>query len=223
MTVRLVMMEGPPGAGKSTLADGIAAVLGPRADLITEASLFERAEFAAVGNAYRTRVWPTAELLLDAYSRLLEHAARAQRIVVACFSAVGLAEELPWAQPDRSSVTTNLIDARADPEVLQEHARDILAVAGEAVLFVLDVPVDVGVRRRHAECGDEWFQTYLDHAPSVRPDESVVERCTRFFEAGEPRRADIVRAHEPAGWTVVHLDATKPVEAVLDAALAALR
>ncbi len=215
------MMEGPPGAGKSTLAEGIAQSLGPRADIITVASLFERAEFAAVGDAYRTRVWPTAQMLLDAYARVLELATTRKQIVVADFSAIGLAEELPWAQPDRVSVTTNMVDARADPIVLEEHAADILALSGDALLFVLDVPVDVGVRRRHAQCGEGWFETYLEHAPPLRSDESVVDRCVRLFDAGASRRNDIVEAHERAGWTVVRLDATSPVDAVLDEALRA--
>lgn len=34
MNARLVMMEGLPGAGKSTLAEGIAPSLGPRADIV---------------------------------------------------------------------------------------------------------------------------------------------------------------------------------------------
>lgn len=223
MTAQLVMMEGPPGAGKSTLAANTARSLGPRADLVTDASLFERAEFADVANAYRTRVWPTAEMLLSAYARVIDRARQEQQIVVADFSAVGLAEELPWAQPDRISVTTNVLDARADPDVLEAHARDVLTIAKTAVLFVLDVPVAVGVRRRHAQRGIAWLEGYARHALPVRRDESVVDRATRVFEAGMDRRNDIVRAHVSAGWTVVHLDATAPEEFVLERGLHVLR
>jgi AAA domain-containing protein len=215
---RLVMFEGPAGAGKSTLAQSLARSRDD-IDLMIDHDIFERLEFADVARAYRTKDWPTAQMLLDAFRRVLERAERAGDVVVSDFSAVGLAEELPWAQPDRTSVTTNVLDARADPEVLAAHARDVLALAGRALLFVLDVPSEVSVSRAAAQRGDDWLRNQVSFVPPRRPGETRDERAVRFTDAMSPRREDIVAAHVTAGWDVVRLDAFRPAADVLREAL----
>src|SRR5207248_1396539 len=119
---------------------------------------------------------------------------------------------LPCAQPDRTSVTTNIPDMRSDPNVLGSHARELREVASmyQCVLFVLDVPIATAVDRRMDERGPSWFETYLEHEPPTSGDDTVRNRMIRWFETGRPRHLDCVDAHAAGGWAIQHLDATAP-------------
>lgn len=216
---RLVMMEGPPGAGKTSLADALCASLrgrGEDVDLVPEEAIFDRAEFAEVGQAFKTREWPTGDLMLSAYKRIF-----AKRWIVSDWNAVGMIEDLPWAQPDRTSLTTNRPFARADPEMLAGHAAAVMKAAKglHPTLFVLDVPLDVAIRRAWRERGERWLAQKARYIKPVSGTETLADRVVREMKRAAPRSQDVMDAHAAAGWKIITLDASAKADAVLDAAL----
>lgn len=213
MLPALVMMEGPPGAGKSTIAEQLARTIRP-VDRLSEEAIFTRAEFAEVGRTFRTKEFPTPELMLTAYVRLFAAARARQATVVADWNAVGMIEDLPCADPTRSSTTTQRPWVLPDADVLMAHARDVRrAWGGEAVLVVLDVSVDVAIRRAAAERGREWTVKQ-----SRREDESTegseLDRAIAFHARFITRRSTVVDVHRASGWRVAVVDATCDVEDV---------
>jgi hypothetical protein len=216
------MMAGPPGAGKSTLAEGLVAALGPRAFRFGEELLFEIEEFADVAVAFRTKAFPDTAMMLDAYRSFIQRARRDYDVVVFDWSCVGMIEDLPCAQPDRTSLTTHRPEMRADPDVLAAHARDVRDLADDATLLVTVAPVAVAISRALAERGEAWFDAYVElHAQ--RGDEPLLDAAIRYWEAGMRRHEDVVDAHVAAGWDVVTVDATRPRDDVLQAAVRSLR
>ena len=214
----LVMMAGPPGSGKTTLADGLVDALGPRTFRFGEDALFEIDEFADVSTAFRTKAFPDTSMMLDAYRRFLERVGDDSDVVVFDWSCTGMIEDLPCAQPDRTSVTTHHPEMRSDPDVLASHARDVRSLADDAVLFVPDVPIATAIGRAHAQRGERWFDGYTE-IEAYRGDGSFLDAAVRYWEAGIPRHEDCVRAHEAGGWDIVHFDASAPARDVLDTAL----
>ena len=217
-----VMMNGPPGSGKTTLAEGLANALGPRTFTFPEGALFEIDEFADVAVAFRTKAFPDTAMMLDAYRRFIERVRDDTDVVVFDWSCTGMIEDLPCAQPDRTSVTTHRPEMCSDPEVLASHARDVRGLADDAVLFVPEVPIATAIGRAHAQRGEHWFDGWPEVKAS-QGDGSFLDAAVRYWEAGAPRKDDCVRAHAAGGWDVVHLDATAPAADVLDAALSVLR
>jgi hypothetical protein len=218
---RLVMMNGVAGAGKSTLAAGLAAALGERAaavDLIPEEDIFTRSEFAEVGQGFKTQQWPTTDTMLAAYRRVVEAARREQRWVIADWDCVGMIEDLPCARPDPA---TSNPGGRADMSVLVAHAADVLRLAGDfkPVLLVLSAPHQVAIQRAATERGPEWVARYAAFVQALDPDESLVDRIARWYEDGTPHYADMVDAYRRAGWNVVELDASRDHEHVLRQAM----
>lgn len=121
------MMEGVPGSGKSTLAEqlvGWVITHGGEADHLPEEAIFTRTEFSAVGSAFKTKRFPTPDMMLMAYDRIFAEARGRGASVIADWNAVGMIEDLPCAQPDRVSITTNDPTAVVDANVLRQHASD---------------------------------------------------------------------------------------------------
>jgi hypothetical protein len=221
--VLAVMMSGPPGSGKSTLADGLVAALGPRTFHFGEDALFEIEEFADVAHGFRTKVFPDTAMMLDAYGRFIEHTRAAFDVVVFDWACAGMIEDLPCAQPDRTSVTTLRPEMRSDPDVLSSHARDVRDLVEDAVLFVLDAPIATAIGRAHAQRGEEWFDGYRAGIEAIRSDEPFLDAAIRYWEAASPRHDDCVRAHEAGGWDVIRLDASASASDVLKQAMRQLR
>jgi energy-coupling factor transporter ATP-binding protein EcfA2 len=95
---RLVLFAGRAAVGKSTLSASLAQVL-PEATLVPEMVFFEWPELEDIGDAFRRKDYPSAELLLDGWSRLLRTVRGAPWIVHdGCW--VPLGEDLPWASWD---------------------------------------------------------------------------------------------------------------------------
>src|ERR671925_2015496 len=101
------MMDGLPGSGKSTLADGLVAALGSRTFGFGEHALFEIEEFADVAQGFRTKVSPDTTMMLAAYGRLLDRVWTSFDTIVCDWGCVGMIEDLPCAQPDRTTGTTH--------------------------------------------------------------------------------------------------------------------
>jgi hypothetical protein len=219
----LVMMAGPPGSGKTTLAEGLVGALGPRTFLFGEGLLFEIDEFADVAVAFRTKTtFPDTAMMLDAYSRFVDRVRDDVDVVVFDWSCAGMVEDLPCAQPDRTSLTTHRPEMRSDPEILASHSRDVRSLAEHAVLFVPDVSIATAIGRAHAQRGERWFDGWPE-ITNDRRDGSFLDAAVRYWEAGAPRKEDCVRAHAAGDWDVVRLDASAPAADVLDAALSVLR
>ena len=221
--MRFVMMDGPPGAGKSTLAEGLVAALGPRTFLFGEEALFEIDEFAGVAVAFRTKAFPDTAMMLDAYRRFVDRAHASFDTIVFDWSCVGMIEDLPCAQPDRSTLTTHRPEMRADPAVLASHARDVAQLADRAMLLVPEVALTTAIGRAHAQRGEAWFDGWSDGIAEFRTEGSFLEAAIRYWELGMPRHDDVVAAHVAGGWDVVRIDASRPVGDVLADALRALR
>ena len=217
----LVMMEGPPGAGKSTLAEGLTSALGARTFRFGEQQLFELLEFADVARAFRTKTFPDTSMMLDAYRAFIDRIRAVVDVVVFDWSCVGMIEDLPCAQPDRKSVTTHHPEMRADQEVLSGHAREVRALADDGVLLVLDVPIADAIGRAHAQRGEQWFDPWREVA-SFRGEGTFLDNAIRYWEAGDPRAEDCVRGHAFGGWDVIHLDATVGIDDLLAQAVTAL-
>lgn len=210
----LVMMDGPPGSGKSTLADGLVAALGPRALRFGEDELFEVPEFSEVAVAFRRKTFPDTSMMLDAYRAFVERVRSQTDVVVFDWSCVAMIEDLPCAQADRTSLTTHQPEMRADPDVLSAHARDVRTLANDAVLLVLDAPIATALRRALEQRGEQWFDPWREVA-DFQGGGTLLDRATRYWEAGVPRHEDCVRGHAAGGWDVVYLDATAPIDEVL--------
>src|SRR5919199_6066331 len=225
---RFVMLQGIPGAGKSSLAADLAAALidrGATVDLIPEEDIFTRREFVDVGRGFTTRAWPTAVVMLAAYSRVLGTARLQNRWVITDWNCVGMIEDLPWAQPDRATLTTFRPDARADMDVLTAHARDVRSLAADLrpILLVLNVPTRVAVLRAATERGQAWIARQASPVAARTPDEPLIERIVRRTEQDHPRQRDILAAYTQAGWDVAERDATGTRPEVLHQALQILR
>jgi hypothetical protein len=95
---RIVMFAGRAAVGKSTLAASLARQL-PESAFVPEMVFFEWTELADIGDAFRRKDYPDAQLLLDGWSRILRAVDGAQWIVHdGCW--VPLGEDLPWASWD---------------------------------------------------------------------------------------------------------------------------
>jgi chloramphenicol 3-O-phosphotransferase len=209
---RFVMLQGIPGAGKSSLAADLAAALidrGATVDLIPEEDIFTRREFVDVGRGFTTRAWPTAVVMLAAYSRVLRTARLQHRWVIADWNCVGMIEDLPWAQPDRAPLTTFHPEARADRDVLTAHARDVRSLAADLcpILLHLNVPSRVAVLRAAAERGQAWIERSATPVHELTPGEPLIDRIVRGNERDRPRQRDIIAAYTQAGWDVAEIDA----------------
>lgn len=98
MSGRLVLFAGRAAVGKSTLSASLAQLL-PGAAFVPEMVFFEWPELADIGDAFRRKDYPSAELLLDGWSRILRTVGGASWIVHdGCW--VPLGEDLPWASWD---------------------------------------------------------------------------------------------------------------------------
>lgn len=216
----LVMMAGPPGAGKSTLAASLCTELGVRAMLLAEEAVFERPEFAAVGEAFRTKTFPDTDMMLAAYTAIFASAHQRTASIVADWSCVGMIEDLPCAQPDRASVTSRIATAVADRAVLESHARDVrLAWGGRAILLVLDVPIGTASRRVVDERGAGWVKRHLQLGEDPSEPIAMLAARERSFRQ---RKAVIIDAHGAGGWTVQQIHANRDPEAVVGDALHSL-
>ena len=183
----LVMMEGPPGSGKSTLADGLIAALGPRAMRFGEKELFEVSEFSEVAVAFRTKTFPDTTMMLDGYRTFVERVRGETDVVVFDWSCVGMIEDLPCAQADRTSVTTHHPEMRADPVVLAAHARDVRTLANDAVLLVLDTPIATALGRALEQRGERWFEPWREVADFPGPRRRHVPRSRdTVLGSGDP-------------------------------------
>ncbi len=224
---RWVMLHGMPGVGKSTLAANLAASItqaGGACDLLPEEAIFIRAEFADVGQGFKTKHWPTANIMLHAYQRVLDAARQHRRWIAMDWNCVGMIEDLPWAQPDRTTLTTTQHAAHADMSVLVTHARDVRALAPDIrpILLVLNVPHRVAATRAATERGDAWIERYAAFVQDPRPGEPPLDRIVRWYEEISPRHEDIIDAYDQAGWQIAAIDATSTDDAVLRAAMAVL-
>ena len=218
----LVMMNGPPGAGKSTLSKRLAASFGSRAFLFDEEMLFEVPEFAEVAKGFRSKSFPDESLMLEAYQTFIERVRNDVSVVICDWSCVGMIEDLPCAQPDRTSVTTHHPEMRADPGVLAGHARDVGSLADRSVLFVLDTPIANAIQRVYESRGEEWFDRWRGIV-EVRDGETFLDGAVRYWEAGRPRGDDCTRGHTAGGWDVIRLDASRLADEVLEESLISLR
>jgi hypothetical protein len=216
----IVMMEGFAGAGKSTLAKGLAGSLGDRALLFDDAALFTTPEFETVARAFREKAFPDPPMMLAAYRALFDRVRGRFELVVSDWSCVGMIEDLPCAQVDRTSTTTHLPGVRADMSVLSSHARDVRALVDTAILLVLDAPVATTITRAYEQRGEAFFEPWgiAEH----RGDGTFLDAAIRYWERGVLREQDCVQAHRDAGWDVIDLDATASIEEVLSQALAAV-
>lgn len=218
------MMEGVPGAGKSTLAAGLVARahdMGLEADLMTEETIFSWPEFAEVGRRFRSKNFPTPDVMLAAYGRIFEAAHTRDVFIISEWNAVSMIEDLPCSQIDRTAVTSNLPSVIADIDVLTAHARDVRYAWGrEAILLVLEVPVGQAVQRAADQRGRAWLERELARWPDRAPDEPAVVGVTKAHQAYDARRQTIIRAHERAGWTIRRVDASEPQPQVLRASAA---
>ena len=223
-SIRFVMLHGVAGAGKSSLTQDLTAMLidrGAKIDLIPEEAIFTRSEFVEVGRGFKTRTWPTANVMLAAYSRVIEAARLQNRWVIADWNCVGMIEDLPWAQPDRATLTTFQPEARADMHMLTAHAQDVRILAAELtpILLVLTVPSQVAVRRAAAERGQEWIERFAAPIQELEPGEPLIDRVVRGYESGMLRHSDIINVYIRAGWKVAEIDASCARKDVLHQAI----
>src|SRR5688500_18631106 len=124
MSARLVLVAGRAAVGKTTLSESLAQYL-PEAAFVPELVFFEWPELADIGTAFRRKEYPSAELLLDGWSRILEAVGGAPWIVhVGCW--VPLGEDLPWASPDA------VVDfARRTVEIAAPYAPTVFFLHGD--------------------------------------------------------------------------------------------
>lgn len=221
------MMTGPPGAGKSTLSGALAAALrklGAGVDFLSEDAIFSRHEWADVAEAFRARAWPSCELILDAYARLLDTWRGSRSWAVFDGDCLSLIEDLPCAQPDGSGPTTLMPEVPADFGVLVAHAKRVLSLWSELdpLLLVLRVRTEEATRRAVAQRGPDWGGAYAGAMPQQHPAETNLDRILRYLRTGRHRREAIRDAFGAAGWPVATIDAAQTPDRVLAAALEVL-
>lgn len=214
------MMHGVPGAGKSSLAEDLSKWLigqGAKVDLIPEEDIFTRNEFADVGQAFKSRAWPSGDMMLAAYQNILETAHRQSQWVIADWNCVGMIEDLPWAQLNPATQATFQPEARADMNILTTHAQSVRTLASifEPMLFVLKVPYRIAALRAAAERGQAWIERYAALAQEGDPNEPPLDRIIRWYQESRPHNDDILTAHIRAGWSIAEVDATCTQEDML--------
>lgn len=221
---RLVMMEGVPGSGKSALAENIVAWTqraGSLAELLPEEAIFNRPEFARVGRAFREKTFPTPMLMLEAYEQVFAAAREAEISVIADWNDVAMIEDLPCAQPDRSTSTTHIPSAVADMTVLRKHASDVRSAwRGQAFLLALEVPTLQAIARAAEERGPKWIEREVGFCPPGGASDAPLIQIAKRHGAYDARRQAIIRSHAEAGWNVCRIDASAEAEAVLGEAVA---
>lgn len=95
---RIVLFAGRAAVGKSTLSASLGRLL-PDAVFVPEMVFFDWPDLADIGDAFRRKDYPSPELLLDGWSRILRAVDGSQWIVHdGCW--VPLGEDLPWASSD---------------------------------------------------------------------------------------------------------------------------
>jgi len=194
VTGLFVVVEGPEGAGKSTLVRALAARLGAEGrDVVTvrEPGGTPVAEAARkVALKFPHAMAPAAELFLflaaraDLVHQVIRPALEAGQVVIA-------------DRFDLSTVAYQVAGGGLPADQVAQAVR--LATGGLApdVMLVLDVPVDVGRARQRAA-------------------RKVQDRFERQDDAFHRRVLEAYRSVRGRG--VVHIDATQPKQAVLDAA-----
>lgn len=212
---RFVMISGvSAGVGKTTLARALAgrrSGSGLPVDLFTEEQLFSREEFAEIGTAFRDRTYPSSEMMLEGYRRILAGLESDHEAIIFDWSCLGMISDLPWAE------------GRQD--VLEAHASEVArltASMGPALIY-LEAEPEVAVQRAVAQRGDRWARRYARLAAEGR----VAPTRDFLTVIADGIRSDATRhmenqAYRSAGWSVVEIDARMEADAVLDAAWRAL-
>lgn len=217
MRPRLVMLSGVSmGIGKSTLSEGLARRLreqGEAVDRFGEEQLFTRPDFAAAAaQAFRTREFPSPELLLTTYTKVLDGLREAGAWGVFDWNCAGMAGDLPWALQDRDR--------------LSRHCREVRELAGDLDPVLLDLigSARTATERALAERGDKWAKRHARMAVDAgHVSGGIADRITAMVqEQFGALREDELAAMRAAGWTVIELDATRSAAEVLDQAWDAL-
>jgi hypothetical protein len=212
---RFVMTTGvSAGIGKSTLTAGLAdraAAIGVDLELFTVEQMFTRPTFAGIGRAFRDRTYPTAEMMLVGYARLVSGLTPAGAVIFD-WSCLGMVSDLPWAE--------------GRPGVLLSHARDVLEVARplRPVVLRLVGDVEVAVTRAATERGEKWVRRYAHLAAAGAPAIRTRTRLAAIAEwtRSQPYEALELDALRGAGWPIWEIDAMRAADEVLEDAAARL-
>jgi hypothetical protein len=204
---RFVMTAGvSPGIGKSTLTAGLArraGAFGVDLEVFDLEQIFTRPAFAAIGRAFRDRTYPTAEMLLDGYARLVGELSRTGAVVFD-WTCLGIIADLPWAE------------GRSD--ILLHYARDVLGLARPLQPVVLNLvgDVEVAVARAAAERGEKWVRRYAHLAAmEATRTRTRLAAITKWIQR-QPYEALELNAFREAGGPVWEIDAMRPPDEVLD-------
>lgn len=207
---RWVMMDGPAGAGKSTLAGALARKLRAadhRADVFGEEELFTREEFAEVAEGFRTKEFAGPAAFEAAYSAYLSRFGSGWAVFD--WSAAAMTGDLGW---ERTAYV--------------EHLRRVTHLDPDCSLILLSlrIPARMATKRAANQRGEEWLNRYDKIALSEGFEGAdQVERITARAEyqlvLAEAERAAV----REAGWTVVDIDASRAADLVAQQAFAGVR
>jgi hypothetical protein len=204
---RFVMTAGvSPGIGKSTLTAGLvsrAGAVGVELDLFDLEQIFTRPAFAAIGRAFRDRSYPTAEMMLEGYGRLVGELSPTGAVVLD-WTCLGMIADLPWAE------------GRSD--ILLHHARDVLRLTRPLRPVVLNLvgDVEVAVARAAAERGEKWVRRYARLAAMEGTSTRTRLAAITEWIRRQPSEALELNALREAGWPVWEIDAMRLSDDVLD-------
>lgn len=204
---RFVMTTGVAvGIGKSTLCVGLvtrAGLAGLEVELVDEGQIFSRPAFVEIGRAFRDRTYPTAEMMLQGYTRLVSELGP-NRAVLFEWSCLGMVSDLPWAE--------------GRPDALLRHARDVLELTRPLRPMLLNLMgnIEVAVARAAAERGEKWIRRYARLAAIDRAKSRIRLAAIAEWIERQPYEALELKAFRDAGWPVWEIDAMRPAEEVLD-------
>jgi hypothetical protein len=177
-------------------------------DVCGEDELFTRPEFGRAAIQFRGPSAPGPEDLEDCYTAWVASLPQ-KSVAVTDWNPAGMAGDLPWATQGQLR--------------LRRHLQVVRALAAQAIVVNLQVPVEVAVDRAVAERGEGWLVRSDQVARAAgHHQQDRLARVHAWTKLHTIRTAAELRVAAAAGWLIAEVDASGSPQSTLSRALEAL-